>query len=188
MNTFDTQIEEAYGLLSGIYKEQTEDRDARLNKMLEGLAEDDPKREKLEITIKAIYDAYDLTRVKEFIPYTGRIKQIELEKPEQRVFNFFESKYTNSPYHMYKLKLALEILDRHNPREDNGNLLFLIAFARLCKNYTPEVPEQHAFMYYTVYNIIVMDLYSGKDYEDHAGKFLKNINGIADELVAKYNK
>jgi hypothetical protein len=136
----------------------------------------------------AIHDSYTLNRLKEAVPKMKKIRKIEMEKPKARVFSDFENKYRESPYNMYSLDIALNILNKYNAVEDDptANLRFLIAFCKFCENYNPNVIPQHSFMFYTIYNIITLDIYKGKDYEEFSTEFLKNINEIID--LIKYDK
>ena len=110
------------------------------------------------------------------------------ENYSDRVFSNFEAKYRESPYNMYSLDIALNILDKYNKHEEDptANLRFLIAFCKFCEKYNPNVIPEHSFMFYTVYNIITLDIYKDKDYEDFATEFLKNINEIIG--LIKYDK
>jgi hypothetical protein len=42
-------------------------------------------------------------------------------------------------------------------------------------NYRVDVPDQHAFMYYTLYNIMLLDVYKGDEYMEFAKGFIHNI-------------
>ena len=42
-------------------------------------------------------------------------------------------------------------------------------------NYKANVPEQHAFMYYTLYNIMLLDIYKEEQYKEFATGFISNI-------------
>ena len=136
----------------------------------------------------AIHDSYSLTRLKEAVPKMKKIRKIEIEKPRARVFATFEAKYRESPYNMYSLDIALDILNKHNVIEGDptANLRFLLAFCKFCAKYNPNVIPEHSFMFYTIYNIITLDIYKGVDYEEFSKEFLENINEII--ALIKYDK
>ena len=137
----------------------------------------------------AIYDSYVLVRLKDAVVNMKPFKSIEIEKPQSRIYNRFEDKYQGSQYNMYSLKMVQGVLEKYNHTEvKNGNQLFLMAFAKFCQKYNPDVPQQHAFMYYTVYNILLLDIYKDSIYEEFATPFLKNINEIITILGEHQSK
>ena len=175
----ENMFEKAGKELSAMYADYEKERTSYLESLLEKVPEDDPKRETLIKTLDSIYDAFKLERLKEAATKFRKVKSIELEKPQQRVFSHFENKYKDVDYHMYSLSMCLNILDKHNTGvSHNDNLKFLIAFAKFCKNYDPSVSYEHAFMYYVTYNIVLLDIYKGEELEDYAPKLLENINAV----------
>lgn len=181
---------------SKMYKEYDEERNKYLEAALEKVPEGDPKRETITKVLDSINDAYKLTRLKEA---TGKlkIKNFEREKPE-KIFSDFEFKYQGKKYNIYKIKdQVLPVLFKHlyaeifktfpedmdeNTKKANSTALasvesvdFLILFCKFCMNYKPDNPEEHAFMYYTLYNIMLLDIYKGEEYEDFATGFITNI-------------
>ena len=175
----ENMFEKAGKELSAMYADYEKERTSYLESLLEKVPEDDPKRETLIKTLDSIYDAFKLERLKEAAAKFRKVKPIELEKPQQRVFSHFENKYKDVDYHMYSLSMCLNILDKHNTGvSHNDNLKFLIAFAKFCKNYDPSVSYEHAFMYYVTYNIVLLDIYKGEELEDYAPKLLENINAV----------
>lgn len=175
----ENMFEKAGKELSAMYADYEKERTSYLESLLEKVPEDDPKRETLIKTLDSIYDAFKLERLKEVAAKFRKVKPIELEKPQQRVFAHFENKYKDVDYHMYSLSMCLNILDKHNTGvSHNDNLKFLIAFAKFCKNYDPSVSYEHAFMYYATYNIVLLDIYKGEELEDYAPKLLENINAV----------
>ena len=180
---------------SKMYKEYDTERTKYLQAALEKIPEGDPKRETITNVLDAINDAYKLTRLKEA---TGKlkIKNFDREKPE-RIFSDFEFKYKDTQYHIYTIKQVLSVLYKHIAPEIEKTLPddmdedkkrsaalalasvesvdFLILFCKFCMNYKADVPEQHAFMYYTLYNIMLLDIYKGEEYEEFAKGFVNNI-------------
>lgn len=190
---FNTEMENIFKEMgtniSSLYKDYNAERDNYLKEILSKIPEDQvDKRKIITDTMDAIHDSYTLNRLKEGVPKMKKIRKIELEKPKTRVFTDFEAKYRESPYNMYSLEIALDILNKHNNHEDDpdANLRFIIAFCKFCEKYNPNVIPEHSFMFYTIYNIITLDIYKDKDYEEFSTEFLKNINEVID--LIKYDK
>lgn len=166
--------------ISSIYKDYDDNRTKHLEAILSKVPEEDTeKRAKLTAVIDAIHDSYALDRMKNaYVDRPLKIKRIDIEK-YHRVFNDFLLRYKASPYHMYDLNLAVNTLFKYNTEVSNvDNIAFLVAFCKFCDNYKVENVQEHAFMYYTIYNIALLDVYKGKDYEEFATGFLKNINDV----------
>lgn len=180
---------------SKMYKEYDTERTKYLQAALEKIPEGDPKRETITNVLDAINDAYKLTRLKEASSKL-KIKNFDREKPE-KIFSDFEFKYKDTQYHIYTIKQALAVLYKHIAPEIEKTLPsdmpeekrkaasialasaesvdFFILFCKFCMNYKADVPEEHAFMYYTLYNIMLLDIYKGEEYEDFAKGFINNI-------------
>ena len=172
--------------ISQLYKDYNRERTNYLAEILNNIPEDNvEKREVVTKTIDAIADSYNLTRLKEAAPTMKKIRRIEMEKPRQRAFSYFENKYKDSQYNMYSLDDALKALNKHNPvgKDDPyWNTKFLVAFCRFCDKYSPSVVYEHSFMFYTIYNIISLNVYYGEDYNQFAEQFFKNINEVIELL------
>ena len=192
LNNFNKEIENiattANKEISELYKDYNNERDTYLANLLSKIPEDDPKRQVLIESMDAIYDSYALVRLKDAVVDMKPFKSIEIEKPQSRIYNRFEDKYQGSQYNMYSLKMVQGVLEKYNHTEvKNGNQLFLMGFAKFCQKYNPDVPQQHAFMYYTVYNIILLDIYKDKTLEEFGTPLLQRINEIIDILVSHQN-
>lgn len=194
VNDFNKEMETLFNSVgkefSTIYKDYDQERDRYLESLLAKVPEDDPKRMKLINVMDAINDAYHLTRVRNFVANGFKpFRSIELEKPQQRVFSDFEAKYANSTHNIYPLKLVVDVLNKYNPTEvKDGNLMFAMAFAKCCKNYSPDNVVEHAFMYYTIYNIILLDIYKGEDYDNYAPDLLESVNFIIKKCAENQAK
>ena len=199
LDSFNKEMEDLFAKtgeeFSKMYKEYDSERTKYLEAALEKIPEGDPKRETVTKVLDSINDAYKLTRLKEA---TGKlkIKNFEREKPE-KVFSDFEFKYKDQQYNIYKFDQVLGVLYKHlttkiaetfpedMPEEEKiskaGTIAgiesvdFLILFCKFCMNYKVQNPEEHAFMYYTLYNIMLLDIYKGEEYEDFATGFINNI-------------
>lgn len=180
---------------SKMYKEYDTERTKYLEAALEKIPEGDPKRETIIKVLDSINDAYKLTRLKEATSRL-KIKHFDREKPE-RIFSDIDFKYRNTEYNIYSIDQVLGVLYKHLAPEIEKTLPedmdeekkkatatamacaesvdFLILFCKFCRNYKAEVPEEHAFMYYTLYNIMLLDIYKGEEYEDFAKGFIHNI-------------
>ena len=113
-----------------------------------------------------------------------KIKSIELEKPQQWAFNIIESKYHDKSYSIYQMSMILDLLNRHNPNmvDNNGNLAFLILFCKYCQNYDPANIKEHVYMYYTIYNIVLLDIYKDAEYDEFAPGLIQNINEVIGNI------
>jgi hypothetical protein len=199
IDTFNNEMEDLFKKtgeeFSKMYKEYDTERTKYLEAALEKIPEGDPKRETITKVLDSINDAYKLDRLK---AATGkiRIKNFDREKPE-RIFSDFEFKYKNTDYKVYPIKMVAKTLHKHlidniketlpeNLSEEDKlaradvlasieTLDFLILFCKFCMNYKPSIPEDHAFMYYTLYNIMLLDVYKGEEYEDFSKGFINNI-------------
>lgn len=190
MDDFNTELENIYKTtgeeISPLLKEYNESRIDMINKACEKI-EDEDKKEIIAKTLDAINDAYELKRFIEAAPHI-KIKKFYFEKPE-KVFKEFLYKYQNSKYNVYDLATALQILHRHliqnkiiEETDVTSAIKVLLAFCLYCRNFRPENTEQHAFMYYFTYNIVLLDMYKGEQYEEFSKKFLANIKAVLDNL------
>ena len=189
VDNFNEELENIYKTtgeeISPLIKEYNESRVEMINKACEKI-EDPEKKKIVEKTLDNINDAYEL---KEFIKAAKKIKikKFYFEKP-QKVFKEFLYKYMNVKYSIYDLGMLLPILHRHLVAnniikdEDESALKLLLAFCIYCNNFKPENPEQHAFMYYFTYNIALLDIYKGEQYDKFAIGFLNNIGKVLENL------
>ena len=188
MNSFNQEVENVFKNvgkeISDLYKEYDKEKASYIEELKSKIPEDSPKRDLVEKVLDAMYDGFTLNRLKEFAP-SCKIKAIEMEKPDQRIFSYFKNKYKGNTYNIYDPVMVYEILCRHNKDVDpKDNLRFFIAYCKFCQNFDPSIPDQHAFMYYTLYNIILLDIYKEQAYDDYAPRLLKNIN----EVISKIKK
>lgn len=181
IDSFNTEIENMYKdagkEISPLIKEYNDSKLDMLSKACENVT-DPEKKVTIEKTLDAINDAYHLSRIidsgKKF-----KIKNYDYENPD-RVFSDFLFKYAKNNNHIYDLNMVLKVLVRHldqNEYEDSYEtaIKFLLIFCKFCMNYSPAVPEEHAFMYYVTYNIVLLDIYQAEQYTEFATPFLKNI-------------
>lgn len=187
---FDETISE----ISPIFKQYN---DAN-NKYFEELVEKADTSEKKEIGEKilaAIKDAYSLESIKELIPKT-RIKKFEVEKPN-RVFDSLHGKYSSPKYHIYNLYGCAVTLSKHlfnnkivsDARESRDVAIkLLLVFCNKCRNYKVETTDEHAYMYYFTYNIYLLDMYKGEQYEQYVEEYLKGYVKEAIDILKQNGK
>lgn len=162
----------------------TIERSKRYREYAEGL-DDKEKKQRILETLDRIDDAYTLDELKEYAKKC-KIKKHYLDKPEKQWAGFLV-KYNDSNYNIYDLKLCQPILyrnlnnDKNDPYTMDDVNAFLVCFARYCMNMTPEKRLDHAFMYYTVYNIIFIDMNKGKT-KNISDVFLQNVKDVIHNL------
>lgn len=153
--------------------------------------EDIEKREKVLNILDQIDAAYSLNDLKEFSKKC-KIKSIELEKPVNKVYSSFLSKYKDSPYNIYDINMARPILFRNlndsidEEFRDKDIDAFLICFCKQCDNMTPNNVIDHAYMYYVIYNIVLTDLNKGESVQI-SKDFLKNVKEVIYNLRKRNN-
>lgn len=147
--------------------------------------EDSDKKEQLTKILDQIDLAYSLDNLKEFAK-TCKVKSFELEKPN-KVYNSFLLKYENSSYNIYNLDLCRPILCRNLNLDVKYVDLFLIVFCKFCKNMRPDVVEQHAFMYYTIYNIVLVDMNKSENTKNISDEFLANVKKVITNSIVRNN-
>jgi hypothetical protein len=93
-------------------------------------------------------------------------------------------KYKDSTYDIYDINLTLPILDRYvtdGEKYNNADVIaFMVCFCKYIQNYKVENPMEHAFMYYVIYNICVMD--SLPDTSEEKERFMNNVREVMDNL------
>lgn len=179
MEEFNDTMENAFNGINKEISSYVKNYDTEKKKYMEEICRnitDEKKKEKMGDLLDAIYDGYKLERMKGF---HVRIKKFDMEKPG-RVFDIIKGKYTNNKYHMYNLYQVTQILDRHLVKNGYNpvGLKFVLMFCKFCQNYSVDRPEEHAFMYYVTYNIVLLDVYHDKEYNEFAPELLKTIAEI----------
>lgn len=161
----------------------TQERNAAYREYAEGL-EDEEKKTKLLETLDTIDTAYSLDPLKEFAK-TCKIKKYDIEEPKN-YFRDFLNKYSNSSYNIYDIKLTLPILERHivdNEVYNNADVIaFLVCFCKYIKNFKVENILEHSFMYYVIYNIVLIDSNTSEKTKEVSDKFIENIKEVMNNL------
>ena len=163
---------------------------------------DPEKKAKVLAILDSIDEAYNLSQLKEFSKKV-KIRSIDLEKKNAKslyAFNQFLEKYKDSSYNIYSIYTAEQVLNRAlNSKGITENVdgsvstnftveysfedcrVFLIAFCNQCNNYKPTNIEQHAYMYYVLYNIVLSDLNNGEN-KKVSDVFLDNVKECINNL------
>lgn len=147
--------------------------------------EDEGKKAKLIAILDAIDSAYSLDNLIEFAKKC-RVKKFELDKPS-KVYNSFLMKYENSSYNIYNLDLCRPILVRNLGIDVKYADLFLITFCKYCQNMKPDNVTDHAFMYYTIYNIVLVDMNRSENTKAVSKEFLENVKKVIDNAKERNN-
>ena len=126
-----------------------------------------------ELTLmkEGLEDAYTLNKFSEAIK-SIKIKKFDLEKPD-RVYSIFYTKYENHRYNISDIKSCPSILSRHLKDIPEKELLkFCLCFCKYIQNMSPNNIAEHAFMYYFIRNIYLLDSLNprGGLYESLTGK------------------
>ena len=51
----------------------------------------------------------------------------------------------------------------------------------------PDVVEQHAFMYYTIYNIVLVDMNKSENTKNISDEFLANVKKVITNSIVRNN-
>lgn len=164
----------------------TEERNKQYRAQVEAM-EDQGKRAKLLAVLDTMDSAYDLNDLKEFAK-TCKLKKYDIEDPK-RYFRDFHDKYKDSTYNIYDIKLTLtpltnKIVDNEKYTE-NDIIAFLVCFCKYVMNFNVEDTINHTFMYYVIYNIIIMGSNTSEKTIYKSNMFANNIKEVIDNLKVK---
>ena len=172
----------------------TEERAKHYREAAESM-EDPEKKAKLLLILDNVDEGYNLTTLKEYAK-TCKIKKYDLERPD-KIYRSFLQKYKNSKFNIYGIEMATPIVLRNLNKDADDNPIptdspdhydqidvdaFFIAFCKQTAGYDPNNnPNQHAYMYYLMYNCIFTEINTG-DAKDVSIKFLQNIKDVINNL------
>lgn len=169
----------------------TEDRNAQYKKYIEENITDPEKKEKALSLLTKIDTAYELTDFKEFCKKC-KIRKIDVENPKEPKnydIDALLAKYdNNADYNIYNIYNAQAVLARNINNDENMMFndkqirAFMIAFARYCMNFSPSNTDQHIFMFYTIYNIVLTDVNKGEK-SSVSIEFLNNVKECINNLT-----
>lgn len=189
INDFNKEIESIFEkgtqeIASAVIGYTTE-RNKKYREYAERL-EDPEKKKKLLAVLDQIDEAYNLTTLKEFAKKC-KIKKFELEKP-QKIYTDFLTKYQNSTYNIYDISMTKPILKRHIPDALEKDIdAFLICFCKQCMNMKPDVVTEHAYMYYVIFNIVLIDVNRSEETRSVTDIFIQNIAEVIKNLRERNN-
>ena len=143
--------------------------------------EDEEKKARMIAILDQIDEARALTKLKEFAK-SVKIKKIEFEKTEARVFRSFLNKYRNSTNNIYDIGVCWRVLFRHlSPEYDEYAInAFFIAFCKQVQSYDINNPVDHAYIYYVLYYCAMLD-------GDKSDIFKNNVKEVIDILESRYH-
>ena len=148
------------------------------------------KANQLDKISDAYHQSYTLEVLIEDINTNGgkyRIKPIEIEKIETRVFDSFNAKYINSEFTIPDIREAFAIAVRKfREYEVNDIKKFFIVFCKYCRDFLPENVEQHTFMYYTLMNIITLNFEDVDADNEFAKSIRKSVSNVIEIIKEKY--
>lgn len=164
----------------------TEERNKQYRAQVEAM-EDKEKKAKLLAVLDTMDSAYDLNDLKEFAK-TCKLKKYDIEDPK-RYFRDFHDKYKDSTYNIYDIKLTLtpltnKIVDNEKYTEKDI-IAFLVCFCKYVMNFNVEDTINHTFMYYVIYNIIIMGSNTSEKTIYKSNMFANNIKEVIDNLKVK---
>ena len=151
--------------------------------------ENEEDKTRIKECIDSIEDAYNLTRLKEMKPI--KLKSFELEQP-QKVYRSIIYQYIkcDNEHAFYDFEVCEKVLQRHLEnkglaKSDKDASKFLLLFSKFCdkNNYKVQNQQEHLFMYFVSYNIVLLDAYKEEDYEEFAAPFLDNIVYVIDHCI-----
>lgn len=187
---FDETISE----ISPIFKQYNDASNKNIKELVERV--NTPEEKEIgEKILAAIRDAYNLESIKELIP-KARIKKFEVEKPN-RVFDSIHGKYTSPKYHIYNLYGCAVTLSKHlfNNRvisdarkSRDAAIKLLLVFCNKCRNYKVDTVYEHAYMFYFTYNIYLLDMYKGEQYDQFVDEYLKGYIKEAIDVLEQSGK
>lgn len=187
MSDFQSEMDKVKEELDIEFSKMCLDYNEKRNEYIEKMTSkvtDPEKKAILEQILDSINDSYHLERIKEAArAHKIKIKKFDLEKPS-RVINSFHAKYDKSNNNIYSVEYAMNVLLRHTEGmiSPKDVVKFLVAFCKFCMNYKAENPVEHAFMYYTTYNIVILDVYKGEDFEEYRDRIVSNIKSVVELL------
>lgn len=175
----------------------TEERNQKYREYIENNIDDSEKKEKALKILDSLDHSYELKEFKEYCKIC-KIRKIDVEKPTKdhnHLMDNIMSKYENEQnYNIYNIYNCQTVLSRHINKDvadcemytDTQIRAFFIAFSMYCKNFSPKNVYEHIFMFYTLYNILLMDVNTGEKAEV-SQLYLTNIKECIDNLIARNN-
>ena len=150
-------------------------------------------------TLRAIGDAceesYKLDKFYEALKnHKIKIKKYEVERPD-KVFRNFCYKYTDSAMCINQISDITIAIPRHLGSTEKecratGKTIdaLAVAFCKYCMNMSPNVPQEHAFMYYFIKNILALDVtIPGEECIKFDMELIDRIKDLLNVIADDYN-
>ena len=136
--------------------------------------DDEEKKAKTIAILDRIDDARSLVELKEFAK-TCKIKPIELEKANSRVFSSLLNKYRDSVNNIYDINMALPIVYRNVDATDKEIIAFFIVFCKQIAKFDISNPLDHTYIYYVLYYCAMLDGDKTTTFRDNIKDVINNI-------------
>lgn len=194
---FQKEVQETVGDLSELYSSVLEDRCGKLEeviKELEGKGKNEEAKTYKEL-LNAFNDSHSLVRQLDALDNMSGIRKAlrRATKPGylDRAIQYFNYKYTLRKNKKLIIKdmsnvpmILLRVLnksgqDRTFTMDDVYQYVMLLC--EVCKNYSPDNPVEHQFMYYSVNNIIALDFVEMEKSEFNK-ELIQNIVKVIDKI------
>lgn len=196
-DAFQKEVQETVGDLSELYSSVLEDRCGKLEeviKELEGKGKNEEAKTYKELLI-AFNDSHSLVRQLDALDNMSGIRKAlrRATKPGylDKAIQYFNYKYTLRKNKKLIIKdisnipmILLRVLnksgqDRTFTMDDVYQYVMLLC--EVCKNYSPDNPVEHQFMYYSVNNIIALDFVEMEKSEFNK-ELIQNIVKVIDKI------
>lgn len=196
-DAFQKEVQETVGDLSELYSSVLEDRCSKLEeviKELEGKGKNEEAKTYKEL-LNAFNDSHSLVRQLDALDNMSGIRKAlrRATKPGylDRAIQYFNYKYTLRKNKKLIIKdmsnvpmILLRVLnksgqDRTFTMDDVYQYVMLLC--EVCKNYSPDNPVEHQFMYYSVNNIIALDFVEMEKSEFNK-ELIQNIVKVIDKI------
>lgn len=196
-DAFQKEVQETVGDLSELYSSVLEDRCSKLEeviKELEGKGKNEEAKTYKEL-LNAFNDSHILVRQLDALDNMSGIRKAlrRATKPGylDRAIQYFNYKYTLRKNKKLIIKdmsnvpmILLRVLnksgqDRTFTMDDVYQYVMLLC--EVCKNYSPDNPVEHQFMYYSVNNIIALDFVEMEKSEFNK-ELIQNIVKVIDKI------
>ena len=180
---FDNMNKEIKDMSIDMTKNQIEN----LTNLEPKMREKDPKlADRLLLIIDGMKNSFSFERLYNAVKERkiGKIRKIDLEKPE-KIYKNFNRLYETSVYNIYDIGMLPNILRKKLPDTISNEDIhrFVISFCKYCENekLKPEVLEEHSYMYYTILNIVMMNIGNKSEKEDQfEEEILNNITKVIE--------
>lgn len=189
-NALDEELKSVDGNIMDMYGEHLKEQMQKLKEIAESQKDSNPKLYEKRIKIYNAYeDACTFTSLYNALENGDKItKRLDKDISRfSRIVTSFDYKYNSQTKYNFRItsiSVIPKVISRLFPEYDSDmGYKFAILFYRYVMNFSPEVLEEHAFMYYTISTIINAEYYapeseSYKQIHESLGRVLEKINNI----------